>query len=388
MSRAIACLLLLLGGCALPDVHFACDTSDQCGAGGTCVDHGCAFASASCDSGLRFDPSVTDGRAGTCVPITDGGTPLDFTADDLATPPDLKPTPFTWTVSTVANGSAELRGVFGISAADVYVVGTAGTVLHTTDSGVTWIATSWAPTTTKYDFNAIWGFNAANMWAVGTYGAILRANGNFQLTTEALNYHQGVWGSSGADVYTVGHAGPAPGTGAISHSTNGSIFDPVTTPLGTMRGIWGSSSARVYAVGDLGVIRISVDQGMTWTMPSVDPASGSLYAVWGAGPEVFVVGDGGTILHSTDQGMSFSLFAPAPTTQRLRSIWGAGPNDIYIVGDQGVILHSNDDGASWHGPPGEGVSMLPITNLLGVWASSSDDVYIVGAAGTIAHGHR
>ena len=68
--RATLILLAITTGC-LRQTQFHCETSDQCGAGGTCESVGyCSFLDADC--GHRFGPQAGT-YANTCVGATDGG---------------------------------------------------------------------------------------------------------------------------------------------------------------------------------------------------------------------------------------------------------------------------------------------------------------------------
>jgi hypothetical protein len=64
----------------------------------------------------------------------------------------------------------------------------------------------------------------------------------------------------------------------------------------TLDGVWGSSGSDVFAVGEDGTI-LHYD-GSSWS--SMSSGTGEwLYGVWGSsGSDVFAVGDSGTILHS------------------------------------------------------------------------------------------
>jgi hypothetical protein len=65
-------VVLAAGGC-LRTTTFHCDTSDQCGADGTCQPNNfCSFPDPMCDSGQRFG-SLSGGSSGQCVVVDNGG---------------------------------------------------------------------------------------------------------------------------------------------------------------------------------------------------------------------------------------------------------------------------------------------------------------------------
>jgi hypothetical protein len=71
---------------------------------------------------------------------------------------------------------------------------------------------------------------------------------------------------------------------------------PSTGELPTLQGVWGSSGRDVYAV-DYNQGRILHYDGSDWEV-MVERISRGLSDIWGScGSDVFVVGEGGSILH-------------------------------------------------------------------------------------------
>ena len=98
-----------------------------------------------------------------------------------------------------------LHRVWGISASDLWIVGTRGTLLH-------WDGISWSqlpPGMLSADLHGIWGSAANDVWAVGDAGTVLHWNGSTwsvsaPVTASAL---YAVWGSSATAVWAVGAKG-------------------------------------------------------------------------------------------------------------------------------------------------------------------------------------
>ena len=118
--------------------------------------------------------------------------------------------------------TAELNGIWGSSASDVWIVGKGGTIRHwSNDSTERWaIVTS--PTTN--DCMRCGGPSPNNAWAVGDAGTILHWDGKAWTTlprpsgrTKPRLY--GVWGSGPNDVWVVGEAIALHFTGAKSGET-------------------------------------------------------------------------------------------------------------------------------------------------------------------------
>ena len=96
------------------------------------------------------------------------------------------------------------RNIWGSSAADVYIVGRPGSVLHSTGEG------TWTSQSTGY---AIWGSGPDDIYLGGDGSTIVHYTGNGVWTTEAgprlLDGFviMAIWGSGPGDVYAVGQGG-------------------------------------------------------------------------------------------------------------------------------------------------------------------------------------
>jgi hypothetical protein len=112
-------------------------------------------------------------------------------------------------------------------------------------------------------------------------------------TNDRLN---GIWGSSGRDVFAVGYSGGA-GTSTILHY-DGSAWSTMSTGTTNylyLNGIWGSSGSDVFAVGAYGII--AHYDGSAWS-PMTSGATNGLHGIWGSSDnDVFAVGNSGTILY-------------------------------------------------------------------------------------------
>ncbi len=152
-----------------------------------------------------------------------------------------QPTPATQTIVDV----------WGSSLTDVYAVPEDGTVLHTTDRGMNWVAQQ---TGVNLPFYAIDGSGPNNIFVGGAMGTILHSDGSGKWTKQSTPTTQGVGG------------------------------------------IWVRSDQEVFAVGTKGLILHTVDGGKTWVTEDSGTQNG-LNAVGGYGDDVYAVGANGTILH-------------------------------------------------------------------------------------------
>jgi hypothetical protein len=301
----------------------------------------------------------------------------------------------------------DLSGVWGASGEDVFTVGESPDVL---ESGIFhYDGQSWTSQRTEPDvaLQSVWGSAADDVFAVGFSrfgvrtldGVLLHYDGGTWSTLTGLGlgdevtgievFYKSVWGTSGSDVFAVGHWFSDVEHGLVAHY-DGAAWSRMTIPdeVGrVLEDAHGTSSQDVFAVGGIdfpeeptvGVI-LHFD-GTQWTETLIEQEGLALRGVWSNSPtDVFAVGDvfdsetftiSGTILHY--DGQSWSAVS-IPSTGRLLDVWGASGTDIYAVGD--AILHY--DGTAWTEVSPEGGS--------DVWGSSAIDVFVVGLGGAILHG--
>jgi hypothetical protein len=107
-----------------------------------------------------------------------------------------------WGAATPEN----LRGVRGVSATDVYAVGTAGTIVHY--QGTSWILTAMNSGTTK-DLEGVWGGSKDEIFAVGDNGTVLHYDGKnwSTMTSNTTEFLTGVWSDAGTNVFASGGRG-------------------------------------------------------------------------------------------------------------------------------------------------------------------------------------
>ena len=326
------------------------------------------------DSSTIIDLSALPDLSAPDLAIIDQSASPDLTRADLATPPDLT-LPIVWTART-SGTTRSLASIWGSSASDVYVVGEAGTILHSVDTN-TWVA---QPTGVTTALHALWGSGANDVYAVGDGGTILHGNGAVWTSSASgvtVNL-LAIWGAGAKDIYAGGESG------TFLHSTDGGATWMVIPPLATttIRSGWGGGTA-IWAAGDGGNLVLSV-------LATCSVCDGKWHLRWIASPEniqsiwatspanLYLVSDDGSIRFSFD-GLIWPRDTSSPATP-LRGLWGSGENDIYAVGDGGVTLHLI---AAHHGfsPEGSGTAQ----RLNSVWGSSASDVYTVGEGGTILH---
>jgi hypothetical protein len=278
-----------------------------------------------------------------------------------------------------------------------------------------------------------------------TSGAIQRVSFVVSCATPALTWQtmqsgtdfnlQGVWGSSGSDVFAVGqNPDSRSGESAIFHYDGQSWSRQHTEDPSHLNAVWGSGPNDVFAVGVGGVDGVILHyNGATWSRMAglaLSPPGGQttlLYnSVWGSsGQDLYAVGSyfdgsGENALIAHYNGSSWTQRRlPHEETRTIQDVvgtssanvavagyflppggeggfvdygdgvewteatimgamftgaWSASPSDVFVVGveeGRGVIYHFN--GSTW-------ASMqVPATGRLeDVWGSSGTDVYAVG----------
>lgn len=253
-----------------------------------------------------------------------------------------------WIVQT-SHTSRNLNGVFFLpDGREGWAVGDVGTIMHTTDAGVTW---SNQVSQSSANLNAVFFADPDVGWVVGNLGTVLT-------TTD----RGGTWtrlqlgiGENLTDVYFANpDSGCAVGSaGAVLRTVNGGQTwgkQNITGP--TLRGVAFADARRGWAVGDNGEIFGTSDAGSIWTR--VQPAITGL-ALRGVShrtvPLAWAVGAQGSTPRTVDVGgAGVWAYFNAGALNDLEDV--QFPSDVltgYAVGfnTSGLILKSEDGGGTW-----------------------------------------
>ncbi len=270
---------------------------------------------AACLAGAALCVSVQAGRAAS------GG------ADPMDTPAVMSPLAqhsVLLDVTTAPNGA-------------VVAVGERGSVLRSTDAGVTWHQ---QPCPVSVTLTAVRFASATEGWAVGHSGIVLHTADGGASWTRQLD-------GAAAAVQAMSDAGASGAGGAAQHDAAALLVkDGPDKPFLALAVL---DRLHAYAAGAYGLLFGTQDGGAHWRslMPGLpNPEGKNLYGIGVAGAAVFIAGEQGALFRSDDSGRNFvALAGPYPG-----SYFGAladRPDDLITFGLKGHAYRSGDGGRSW-----------------------------------------
>ena len=248
--------------------------------------------------------------------------------------------------------TSNLNGGYMLDSGVAFVVGDAGTIIKTTDAGVTWSPLKSGTTNALYD---VYFFDENQGVAVGERGRILRTTdggAGWQRVTSGVTdtlrsiSFSGVSGISGGDSQTIVYSTDAGASWQISQSGFfGGGFPGAQMLSATVGFVGGQNSIFQSLLG------VSTDGGASWAFQPFYFEQNE-----GGGTDVFffdqntgvvsgTVFDGrGAIARTTDAGVSWStLFFD----QAIQGIDFPQPTSGFAAGWGGRISHSTDAGITW-----------------------------------------
>ena len=237
-----------------------------------------------------------------------------------------------------------------------WTVGTAGTVVATTNGGTTWAAQTSGTTQNLWDVECA---SATTCWTVGGGGTIrATTDGGVTWTGQTSGTTQVLWDVdclSATACWVVGAGG------VILKTTNGGgTWTAQTSGVATrLLGLSCVSITQCWATGDNGVIRSTTNGGTSWTAQT----SGTTQSIWRiqmvSATAGYFAGGAGQVRKTADGGASWALLTvPSANYYGLSC---ADANRCIIVSDAPSILITADAGVTW----GEGaagyVEFTPLT---------------------------
>jgi photosystem II stability/assembly factor-like uncharacterized protein len=127
---------------------------------------------------------------------------------------------------------------------------------------------------------------------------------------------------------------------------DGDTFTMVEPSKGRIEAVEFASPTRAIAVGDVGRATISDDAGKTWRSVDryIDVEFTALHAA--SGTLAYAGGANGVLVRTTDAGQSWENVG-TPTAARITGIAAPTPDGLFVLADDGVLQRSDNGGASY-----------------------------------------
>jgi photosystem II stability/assembly factor-like uncharacterized protein len=232
----------------------------------------------------------------------------------------------------------------------LWTCGVNGTILHSTDEGVSWKRQS-SPTTEN--LNAIQFVDEHTGWIVGDNGAYLRTtNGGttWNLSPQSFEDLKGIFFASPTTGFITATSirGRTTDKTSILRSSDGGI---------TWKSIASNTTANLnavafadvnfgIAVGDSGVIQKTTDGGLHWdSLPRVTFRKLNAVTFFNNSSRIIIAGENGIVLRSTDGGVNWN--SRSLINFELKSISFSDENTGWIAGLNGTLFSTNDGGITW-----------------------------------------
>lgn len=315
----------------------------------------------------------------------------------------LAPSVFSAHAAGLPKEPALQENFYGVQILDrqVWVVGYYGTILHSTDSGLTWDIQQ-SPTQ-----NALFRVRFTNPkrgWISGSYGSILHTtNGGQSWSAQPSNTSEHLFGLTFVNEqvgWTVGSRGTILQTRDGGSSwNNASVAEDLT-----FSDVAFANATRGWIAGEFGAIFHSANGGKSWIKQKspveVSFASGesrNLFALLFTEPETgLAFGLDGVIL-KTRNGTTWEVIRQREKTNSsagANHLFAVAPSNgrLWAVGERGTLLQSDSEGKSWQESRAESrVSLNGIgfgTNGLGLIAGNRGIILRTEDGGTTWKRHK
>ena len=255
-----------------------------------------------------------------------------------------------------------------------WAIGTHGTIMKTTDGGLTWVIQSVVPQTDLFGLAAV---DRTTAWAVGAGGTILRT------TDGGATWIQQVSGTTGGllavkalsarRAWAVG----ARGITLVTVDGGRSWQRRLTGLHENQFSVAFADALHGWIAGGFGYILRTRDGGRTWRRQRTS-TSASLYGIAFSDPlHGLAVGAGGLVLRTADGGRTWRK-ARSRVTSQLRAVRMGSAKAAWVTGADGVVLATSDGGRTWRR------DRLPVSGVMGgLELGSRGRVWVTGVGGSI-----
>ncbi len=255
-----------------------------------------------------------------------------------------------WTWQNPLPNGNDLKDIAQFKNGDLLVVGSAGTIMRSTDHGSTW-SEQFNLLGTPATFRKVFFISDLEGWIVGDSGIILHSSnggeswsalpaiGRYSLT--CVTFLSSSVGCIGGNIT---NAFGESSMGLIWRTTDGgSTWDSVGNfPGGIFAMVFPTDSLGLVAAGDGAVYR-SPDGGKSWS-PAANPLAGPLHCMAAASRDTIWAGGYWTV-ESDNGGSSWSI--DSTLSGSLESLHFTSPLSGWAALDGGIIARTIDGGVSW-----------------------------------------
>ena len=275
------------------------------------------------------------------------------------------------------------------------VVGEAGHILFSDDSGLSWVH---ADVPVSLAITAVAFGRQDEVWATAHHGYLLHSTDNgtswqVKLTgSDVARLSVGAIEQRVAELQvTVDNAPPDvreelewvldDAMFALDEAT-AAIDDGMTTPL---LNVWFANDSDGYALGAYGIFLRTRDGGTTWAVEGnrlENPDNYHLYDIARTSSgTVIVVGEAGTLLRSPDDGINWERVDAAYAGSYFGAV-AANDDSLLVYGLRGNVFRSVDQGVTW-----TQVETGDNRTLMCGAAGDDGSVILAGAAGAVLQSH-
>jgi len=268
----------------------------------------------------------------------------------------------------------QLTAIDLVDDAQGWALGTHGTIMNTTDGGLTWSAQG-APT--EADLFGLAAVDPATAWAVGAGGVILHTgDGGATWQQQASGTTDGLFAVKALSARRAWVVGTR---GVVLVTTNGGLsWQRRTTGLHeNLFSVAFIDARRGWLAGSFGYILGTRDGGRTWRVQKTT-SSTPLYGIAFSDPlHGLAVGGGGTVLRTADAGRTWQR-ASSGVTSQLSAVRMASAKAAWITGAGGVVLATSDGGRTWQR------GTLPVRGMAGALdLGLGGRLWTAGVAGSV-----
>jgi len=265
-----------------------------------------------------------------------------------------------------------------------WIGGESGTLIHSTDGGLTWtiqIASGNAiRSISSVDNNHVWALDSQrNVLSSTDAGATWQTAATGSTSTlVAIKF---------ADQRHGWAVGPSENIWATADGGRSWMLQHSNTSNPTLNAIDATDADVAFAVSDNGSILRTTNGGQSWN--SVLTGSGTAFKgiSFGGASTGFAVGRGATRIYKTTDGGATWAAVASPTSEALLSVKFVTPSIGWVVSESGQIFRTDDRGSSWRSQnlPSQalGLPAMDAANATNAWLVTAGGAYFITGTGGV-----